>query len=167
MNLQFYFEKLEHSGVYDDFMKKNKGAYFYSGFFSIDKQGKDNQVHLDFFIPKKEEVFSFRVDGKEVILSPITIYDEKIPKKISTKLNIDFKEFEKIIFKEVEKKKIKNKIQKLLFSLQTKEKKAYLLVTVFLSNLGLLKLTIDIDSKEISDFEKKSIFDMVSVFKKK
>ena len=49
MNLQFYIEKLENSDVYKDFVKKNKNAYFYSGFFSIDKEGKDNQVHLDFF----------------------------------------------------------------------------------------------------------------------
>jgi len=167
MNFQFYFEKLEHSEAYKDFMKKNKDAYFYSGFFSVDKQGKDNQVHLDFFIPSCEEVFSFKVDGQEVVLSPITIYDKKIPEKISSKIDINFDVFEKVILEEMEKRKIKNKVQKLLFGLQLKEKKTYLLTTIFLSGMGLIKLTIDIENKEISGFEKKSIFDMISILKKK
>lgn len=166
MNLQFYIEKLEHSKEYKDFMKKYKDAYFYSGFFSVDKEGKDNQAHLDFFIPSSEEVFSFRVDG-DIALSPITIYDEKVPEKISDKLDVDFDFHEKLILKEVENQKIKNKIQKFLFSLQRLEDKNYMIVTCFLSSFGLVKLHVCLEDNKISDFEKKSIFDMVSVFKKK
>ena len=166
MNLQFYIEKLEDSKVYKDFIKKNKAAYFYSGFFSMDKQGKDSQVHLDFFIPKSEGVFSFRVDGEEIVLSPITIYDEKVPEKISNKLDIDFDFYEKLILKEIKNQKIKNKIQKILFSLQKLDKKNHLIVTCFLSHFGLVKLHVCLEDNKISHFEKKSIFDMVSVFKK-
>jgi len=167
MNLQFYIEKLENSEIYKDFMKKNKGAYFYSGFFSVDKEGNDNQVHLDFFIPKPEGVFSFKVDGEKVVLSPITIYDEKIPEKISEKLDVDFDFYEKLIIKEIENQKIKNKVQKFLFSLQKLDKKNYLIVTCFLSSFGLVKLHLCLEDNKISHFEKKSIFDLVNVFKKK
>jgi len=167
MNLQFYTEKLAHSEEYKKFMKKHKDAYFYSGFFSVDKEGKDNQVHLDFFILNSEEVFSFRVDGQEIVLSPITIYDEKVPEKISNKLDVDFGFYENLILKEIENQKIKNKIQKFLFSLQRLENKDYLIVTCFLSNFGLVKMHICLEDNKISHFEKKSIFDMVSVFKKK
>ena len=166
MNLRFYIEKLEHSKEYKTFIKKNKDAYFYSGFFSVDKEGKDNQVHLDFFIPSSEEVFSFRVDG-EIALSPIIIYDEKVPEKISNKLDVDFGFYEDLILKEIENQKIKNKVQKFLFSLQRLDKKNYMIVTCFLSSFGLVKLHVCLKDNTISHFEKKSIFDMVSVFKKK
>ena len=53
MNLQFYLEKLFASDEFKKFKKENKDAYFCSGFFSIDKQGRDNQQHLDFYIPSK------------------------------------------------------------------------------------------------------------------
>ena len=166
MNLQFYIEKLENSKEYKEFMKENKGAYFYSGFFSIDKEGKDNPANLDFFIPSPEEVFSFRVDGK-ITLTPITIFDNKIPEKISLKLNLDFDFYEKLILKEIENQKIKNKVQKILLSLQRLDNKNNLIVTVFLSHLGLIKMHICLEDNKISHFEKKSILDMVNVFKKK
>ena len=167
MNLQFYMEKLENSDVYKDFIKKNKSAYFYSGFFSIDKEGKDNQVHLDFFVPKSEEVFSFKVDGEKIVLSPITIYDEKIPEDITSKLDIDFDFYEKLIIEKIQSQKIKNTMKKLLFSLQRLNKKNHLIVTCFLSSFVLVKLHICLENNKISHFEKKSIFDMVNVFKKK
>jgi len=166
MNLQFYFEKLENSEAYKNFIKKNKDAYFYSGFFCLDKKGKDNQVHLDFFIPSSEEVFSFKIDG-EIVLSSITIYAKKVPEEISMKLDLNLDVFEKIILDEIEKKEVKKKVQKLLLGLQSKDKEIFLIATVFMSGMGLVKLNINVKSKEISEFEKKSIFDMISVLKKK
>ncbi|MCX6743802.1 MAG: hypothetical protein NT116_06255 [Candidatus Parcubacteria bacterium] len=51
--------------------------------------------------------------------------------------------------------------------MQSKDKKNYLLGTIFISGLGILKVKIDLDEKKITDFEKKSFFDMMKIVKKK
>jgi len=62
MNLQFYLEKLKTSKLFSEFKKENPSAYFCSGFFTMDFEGQDNQRHLDFYIPEKKELFSFKLD---------------------------------------------------------------------------------------------------------
>ncbi|RLG12017.1 hypothetical protein DRN73_03845, partial [Candidatus Pacearchaeota archaeon] len=62
---------------------------------------------------------------------------------------------------------VKKQIQKILFSLQTKNKKNYLIGTIFISGFGLLKVNINLSEIKIIDFEKKSFFDMIKITRKK
>ena len=167
MKLQFYNDKLINSEEYKKFMKEHKDAYFCSGFFSIDKENSetDNQIHFDFYIPSSKEMFSFKLNDK-IELTSVKIFDERIPEQIFTDFNIDLDKFEKIILKKMELEKIKNSAKKFLFSLQNLEKKTYLLVTIFLSNLGLLKINIDLAKGEIISFEKKSMSEIFKIFRK-
>ena len=50
--------------------------------------------------------------------------------------------------------------------MQAKDKKNYLLGTIFISGLGLLKVRIDLNEKKIVGFEKMSFFDMIKIVKK-
>jgi len=165
MNLQFYFEKLYDSENFQEFKKENPSAYLCSGFFVLDKEGNDNKQHFDFFIPEDKKIFSFQIE-KGIEKVPIEMVDEKIPSKVSDNVDFDFLEIEKMIESRMFDEKIKNKIQKVLLSLQNIEGKNFLVGTVFISGLGLLKVNIDIDEKKIIDFEKKSFFDMLKVKKK-
>ena len=61
---------------------------------------------------------------------------------------------------------VNKQIQKLLFSLQKMKEKNFLIGTIFISGMGLLKVTILLDENKIVDFEKKSIFDMFKIIKK-
>ena len=61
---------------------------------------------------------------------------------------------------------ITNKIQKMLFSLQHKDLKDYLIGTIFISNFGMIKVNIDITDMKVILFEKKSFFDMLKIVKK-
>ncbi len=83
------------------------------------------------------------------------------------KNHFDFDEIEKIISREMEFKKINNKIQKMIFSLQNIEGKDSLLGTIFVSGFGMVKANIDLKEKKITDFEKKSFFDMLNIMRKK
>ena len=67
----------------------------------------------------------------------------------------------------MDKKEIKSKVQKMLWSLQSKDGKNYLLGTVFISMFGLLKVSIDVSDMKLVDFEKKSFMDMLKVTGKK
>lgn len=166
MKFQFYIEKLESSKEYMDFMKKNKDAYFCSAFLSVDKEKDDNQVHLDFYSPSKKELFSFNLT-EGVKFSKLENFDTKIPEKISIKLDFEIERIEKIIADKLVEEKIKTKMKKFLFSLQRLKGKDFIIATVFISNLGIMKFDIDLKEKRVTSYEKKSFFDFLKIVKGK
>ena len=167
MNLQFYLEKLQNSDEYKKFIRENSDAFFCSGFFSIDETGKEkNQQHLDYFIPSANKMFSFQL-GENISLTPIENFGKDfVPTKIPDNVDFNFDKIKEIILKEMEKNKIKNKIQKVLLSLQNRDNCNFLIGTIFISGLGLLKIKLDLEKNEIIEFEKKSFFDMLKIVKK-
>jgi hypothetical protein len=166
MNFQFYFEKLIVSDTFKKFLKENKGAFLCSSFFVIDKKGKENKQSIDYFVPSIDKMFSFKMDnGIELI--PIEDYGKGFkPEKIPDNVEFNFEDIEEMIQGRMNEEKIKNKIEKLLFSLQARDKTNYLLGTVFISGLGILQVKIDLNERKVVNFEKKSFFDMMKVVKK-
>jgi len=168
MNSQFLFEKLNSSKEFKEFKKENPKAYLCSCFFIIDFDDKnlENKYHIDYYIPESKKTFSFELEN-EIKLVPLELRDEKkVLERVSMKNHFDFDRIKELIMKEMEKKKINNKIQKMIFSLQNLEGKDLLLGTVFISGLGLIKVNIQVDNMEITDFEKKSFFEMMKIVKK-
>jgi hypothetical protein len=166
MKFQFYYEKLINLDEYKKFLNENPKAYFCSGFFVLDKKDKDNKVHFDFYLPKGPKMYSFKLDNKPEFVD-IENFDPRIPEKLPMNFEFDLIEIEKLIKEEMNKRKIKGEIQKLLFSLQNLKDKNYLLATIFLSNMALLKVTITLPENKITEFEKKSFFDMIKLVKGK
>ncbi len=166
MNFQFYFEKMMKSKDFKKFISENKEAFLCSGFFSVDKKGNDNKQNIDYFVPSLNKMFSFKLnDGVELV--PVEDFGENFkPEKIPDNIDFEFEYIEKLIEGEMFEKKITNKIEKSLFSLQAKDKKNYLLGTIFISGLALLKVKIDLDEKRIVEFDKKSFFEMMKIVKK-
>lgn len=162
MNFQFYLEKLYASDDFANFKKENEDAYLCSCFFVIDKEKEDNKQHFDYFLKKDKKMFSFKVEsGCDRV--PVENLDGKIPVKIRDNYDFSFGEIEKLILERMEKEGVKNKIQKILLSLQNAEGKDVLLGTVFISGLGMIKVRIDVLEMEINGFEKKSFMDMFRV----
>ena len=166
MNFQFYIEKLKNSENFKEFIKKNKDAFACSGFFIIDKQGEGNKQHFDYYIPSGKKMISFQLEDNCSIV-PVEMIDKTEPEKVYLNCEFDFDDIEKLIQDKMNQRGVKNKIQKLLFSFQTKNRKDYLLGTVFISGLGLLKVNVDISKMEIIGFEKKSFFDMLKIKRNK
>ena len=165
VNFQFYLEKLLSSDEFKKFKEQNKDCYLCSGFFSIDKKGGDSQQHLDFYLPSTNKVFSFQLEKS---LNPFQLedYGNNTPEEIDIHLDFYFSEIERNILNRMKDEKIDKKIEKLLFSLQKLKGKNFLIGTIFISGMGILKVTIDLDEKSIVDFEKKSFFDMMKIIKK-
>ncbi len=172
MNFQFYLEKLFDSEEFKKFKSENPDAFLCSGFFTIDKEGNDNQQHLDYWIPSSKKLFSFKLNEDPIEMVPTETYKDHegndfSPEKISDNIEFNMEDMEKLIAEKALEEKVNNRIQKLILSLQRRDGKDFLLGTAFLSNLGLLKVTIDLDTNEITDFEKKSFFDMMKFIGKK
>lgn len=164
MNFQFYVEKLKSFDKYEEFIKKHKKAFACSGFFVRDLVGSDNQQHFD-FLTEEKKVVSFQLEKNEM-----TNLDDFIGKlsveKIDLEMDFDFDEIGKLIEDKMKKENITNKVQKYLFSFQKKDGKNYLLGTVFISMMGMLKVNINLDEMKIDEFEKRSFFDMMRIVKK-
>ncbi len=167
MNLQFYKEKLEQLEEFQKFKKENPTAYFCSAFFSIDKSEKtqDNKQHLDFYVPEKNQIFSFQLEESKLVPLPI-IENAPTPEKLVGNSEISLKEIEELIIKKMQNENITNSIQKILFSFQPFQNKDFWIGTIFISGLGMIKTHIDDSTKQITHFEKKSLMDMVNIFKK-
>jgi len=166
MKLQFYEEKLESSDVHKKFKKENSKAYLCSAFIVVDKEGKDNKMHLDYFIPETKEMVSFHLND-EIVKVPLETYDDKTPEKISLDDSLSLEEIEKIIEEKMKAENLSNKIQKIILSLQKLGGEDILAGTVFISMLGMIKIRINAKSKDIIDFEKKSLMDIMNVLKRK
>lgn len=169
MNFQFYYEKLLDSEDYKKFIKENPEAFHSSGFFAMDLEndGKGDAVHFDMFLEKpKPKMFSFKVSGKTELL-PVDNFDPRTPEKLSMNYTFDTKEVKKQIEKRMEEDKIKGTLKKILFSLQKLEGVDYLVITAFLDNMAMLKVTYDIADEKITEIERKSFLDMFKVLGKK
>ncbi|MEK6906093.1 MAG: hypothetical protein AABW81_00550 [Nanoarchaeota archaeon] len=167
MDIQFYLERLRASGEFKKFMKENPDAYICSCFFVIDLENPtnpDDKYQIDFFSKKTNQLFSFNLED-EIKLVPLTNQENApILERISAESELDFKEIEMMIFGEMGRQNIKNKMQKIIMVLQNNNGKDLWICTVFISGLGLLKVNIDDSEKKITLFEKRSFLDMFKKF---
>ena len=167
MNFGFYKEKLENSEEFKSFYENNPSAFFCSAFFLRDLESlKDpkHQTHMDYFVPEKNKIFSFKLDNG-IELVPTENFSG-VPSAILFDKEFDFDIIEDMVREEMSKNAINNKIQKMIFSMQHFEDNEYLFGTVFLSSMGLLKVNFNLSEMKITDFEKKSFFDVLNIFKK-
>jgi hypothetical protein len=168
MKFQFYYEKLLASDEYLKFRKEHPKAYPCSGFFALDleKDGENNKVHFDFWLPEFGKMYSFKVTGPVEFVN-VENFDKRDYEPLSMNYEFDLKDVEKKIIERMEAENMKGKVQKLLFSLQKKDSVDYLVGTVFLNNMGMIKLSYDIADGRIVDFVKKSFLDMFKIIKNK
>jgi hypothetical protein len=165
MNFQFYLEKLLDSKNFKEFIKKNQDAYPCSGFFVIDSEKNKDQQHFDYFVPSINKIFSFKIENncEKVLIENQENYKTQ---KLSMNYTFDLGEIKNMIAEKMQEEKINSRIQKILLSLQRAGKKELLVGTVFISNLGMIKITIDVVENKIIEFQKKSFLDMFKIIKK-
>ncbi len=162
MNFQLCFEKLRHSDEFKEFIKKYPSAFLCSAFFSIDKKGNDNKQHFDYFIGDKIISFQLEDNFKKIELEN---FGGQVPKKVNEKIDFDFKILERMIVDKMQEENIRKDIQKILWSLQRLDEGDFLIGTIFISGLGMVRVKINLKDNKLVDFEKKSLFDIVKVFK--
>ena len=160
MNFQFYLEKLYGSKAFEDFKKEFSDAVLCGGFFVIDKEGNDNKQHFDFFIPSLKKSFSFKMENN-IQGDFIENFGEKQPQLVSDRYDFDFEQIEEIIVNAMKQHDVENRIQKILLSFQHLDGNDYLIGTVFISGMSLIKIQVDLTNMNFVDFEKKSFFDMI------
>jgi len=113
---------------------------------------------------QKGQIYVFKITDKLSLVS-LEFFDKRIPEKLVLDKNLDLEEFEKLIEERMQKENIKEKAKKFLYSFHIAERKKLLFVTIFLSNLALLKVNFDLETKKMIDFDRKSFFDIIKFVK--
>lgn len=165
MNFQFYLEKLHASEIFKKFIKENPKAFLCSCFFSIDFLEKDNKIHFDYYISNSKQMFSFKLE-KECEKELIQTREDFLPERISENIDFELKDIEKILTEKMKKDNIQEKAQKVFISLQRVRKKEVLIGTMFISAMGMISFEIELSSKKIISFQKKSFLDFFKILKK-
>lgn len=148
MNFQFYLEKLNQSEEFKEFLDKFPKAHLTSAFFSIDKTGKeDHSQSIDYYVPQTKEFISFKLSNP-IQKIPMQVLEGQTFTKISSNIDFELNEIENIIQEKIKENEIKNSVQKLMYSLQQKENKNYIIGTLFLSNLALVKFVLNLETKK-------------------
>ncbi|MFH1430891.1 MAG: hypothetical protein ABIG37_00275 [Nanoarchaeota archaeon] len=165
MNFQFYMEKLRASEVFKEFMKGNSSAFLCSCFFSVDLVEKDNRIHFDYYVPSSKQMFSFQLE-KDCEKVLIETREDFLPEKISEKIDFNLNEIERALIKRMKADKIQEKVQKIFISLQRANNKDKLIGTIFISAMGMISFEIELSSRKIISFQKKSFLDFFRILKK-
>jgi hypothetical protein len=165
MNFKFYLEKLKASEIFKQFSKENPSAFLCSCFFSIDFVGDDNKTHFDYYVPKLKQMFSFQLE-KDCEKTLIETREDFLPEKIGEKIDFELKDIENILINKIKEDKIQEKVQKIFISLQRVGKKNSLIGTIFISAMGMIAFEMDLESKKIISFQKKSFLDFFRILKK-
>ncbi len=163
MNFQFYVEKLFDSDEFRKFANSKKDAVMCGGFLALDRddpKNSKNEVHIDYFVPSEKKIYSFKMnDG--VSLVPQENFDGRVPEKVKDNVDFAFDEIEQMVNDKLIEKEIKNSVKKFVLSLQSVNKNMFLIGTIFLSNMALAKVQIDLEKMNVDELEKKSFFDML------
>ena len=166
MNLQFYGEKLQSSDEFEKFQKETPESYLCSVFLEIDQEKGKNSVHFDYFSENSGKIISFQMENGIKIVE-MENFSQTKPEKMPEDAEVNFNLLEDLISERMSSEGIKNKVQKIILSLQKVSGKETLIGTVFISGMGLIKVKIDVESWKIVEFEKKSFMDIINVFKRK
>lgn len=164
MNLQFYEEKLNDSEIFGEFKRENPKSYLCSAFVIIDKEGKNNKVHLD-YAADGGKIFSFQMED-EVKKVPLESTGEQTPENLTLDYDVNFGEIEELIAEKMKSENAGTKIQKIIFSIQKFKGNDVIAGTVFIPVMGMIRIRIEMPSKNITEFEKKSLMDIIKVMKK-
>lgn len=166
MKIRAYLSELEKNKEFQEFIEANPQVYLCSAFFVIDKENENHKQHFDYFLPEENKIFSFQIEEncKQV---PMDNLAPEAPKSLDLKEDFELQEIDDLIQTEMENRGIKNKMQKILFSVNNFENQDVIFGTVFISNLGMIKIRISLKDKEILEFKKESFMDMINIFKKK
>ncbi|MBS3087236.1 hypothetical protein J4226_01445 [Candidatus Pacearchaeota archaeon] len=169
MKVQDLIEELEEKECYKIFKTQNKEAYFAAAFLMLDIEKKTEQIQLDYYIPKQNQIAAFCFPFVEPKIHSDIISNTKKGKskpipmsKQTTKIKIDIDDLEpkcKKLIKENDSLIVPTKIIAIL-------KDNIWNLTLMDNMLGIVRIKINAITEELLDFNKGGLMDFVSTLRK-
>jgi hypothetical protein len=163
MDFALTLKKIEKSGLFKDFIKKNPKIELVAGFFILDLETGIDQNSLDYKLG--DVIFTFSIDeSNSVTLKEDKLIDDpRFPslKKIKKKIKVDLDKVPSLVEDTALKNNIGQKLQKIIAVLQIHEGKQVWNLTCMLDGFAILNILIDANNGKVVKFDKKSIADFI------
>jgi len=166
MKLSTLINKIENSLEFSKFKIENPKAELCAGFFILDFKPQHETYNLDY--KTEDKIFSFSLGENEEITQKeeeIIIGESKL-EPINPRVEIDLEDLKEKCEEEFLNNKIGKKIEKIIAILQKKENKTIWNLTCMAEGFTIILMNVDSLTGEILKFEKKSLFDIVTIKKK-
>lgn len=178
MQLKTLLEKLEKSEIFKNFKNKNPDAFLCAGFFILNLKAGTAEYNLDF--RNEEDIFTFKIPEIGInedikLLTDKLIKDPAAPKPFDKldlskpnleKIKLDINELSQFVSTEIWSQQIKNPLEELIAVIQSKANSIIWTLTCICAGFTIVTMEIDALKKQVTKFEKKSMFDFVKVKKK-
>jgi len=162
MKVRPYFEKLEASKEYRNFISKYPGSFMIAGFFIIDLEGGNNVHQIDFYVPSEKKIAAFSLDGAvDLKMLEAMGIEGKIPEKLESETNMDIDELKGVLLDEMHNRGMSEDIKKIIAVLQNIDGKKIWNVNCILSGMEILRSHVEDSSKTILKVEKISLMDIM------
>jgi hypothetical protein len=166
MKLSTLISKIENSLEFSNFKQNNPKAELCAGFFILDFKPAHETHNLDY--KTEEKIFSFSLGEDEEITQKeeeIIIGESKL-EPINPRVEIDIEDLKEKCEEEFLNNRVGKKIEKIIAILQKKEDKTIWNLTCMAEGFSIILINIDSLTGEVLKFEKKSLFDIVTIKKK-
>lgn len=171
MKLKDLIEELEQTSHYKSFKEKNPETYFVAAFLILDLENKTEQIQLDYFLPKQNQIAAFCHPFTEPKIHDniISVQNGKTePKKIEQmqhqviEIKIDIDDLEPRCKKLIKEKNPTIQPTKIIAIL----KDNIWNLTCMDNMLGIVRIKLDAISGECQDFNKGGLMDFMGIQKK-
>lgn len=160
MKIQPYVEKLLASEEYKKFKEEHKDSFLVAGFFIIDLELGKNIHQIDYYLPKEKKVAAFTLDDA-VKVQIMDILTDKVPEELDIDTKTDLDELKGIIEDEMKNRNMTESIKKIIAVIQNIEGKKTWNLNCILSEMSLLRVHVEDESKSVLMMEKSSLLDLM------
>jgi hypothetical protein len=158
-----FLKRLESKEFFKEFKKENPDFFLCAFFCILDKkESEGDKVHIDFFIPSKKKIVYSEFPFQNFCFSQ----DEKVKMSLLEKLDlikIDLGDLWEFI-EELKKEKNIQHITEKIIAVLTKDEWS---LTCLSPTLDLLRLKINVFTKEVKEIKKEGMADIIRIQKTK
>jgi len=165
MKLSHYLKRVEESPEYKKFKEEHKKAYLSAGFFVLDFETNKHLHQIDFYIPSKKKVATFKLEEGISFQISDTFKLKKTPEELKGDSQIDLEALKGIVHDEMMNRTVTQDVKKIIAVLQQENGKKVWRLNCITGDLGIIKVDVDDAGGSVLDFEKANLFDMMKMVK--
>ena len=165
MKLAHYIKRVEESPEFKKFKEEHKRAYLSAGFFVLDFETNKHLHQIDFFIPSKKKIATFKLEEGITFQISDTFKLKKTPEEMRGDSILDLEALKGIVHDEMMNRTVTQDVKKIIAVLQQENGKKVWRLNCITGDMGIIKVGVDDAGGNVLDFEKANLFDMMKMVK--
>ena len=173
INFQQILRRVEGSDEFKNFKDENPDTYLCSAFFVVDFESQSETKQLDYYIPAKEKIASFLVDGNiKFNVDNIFQKNNQPLKEISRSFDVDFSKAVNIAKENLEILNIKEKdetgkkgslqLNKVIAILQKLNEEQIWNLTCMIGGTNMILMHINAENGDVTKMDKANLMSFIT-----